>query len=111
MSKEIPEYMNGEVTKESVVLYTKDIDEPYAIEGIPEGFSWKRKMNKKHGDYYTECYLLGFTPDYQWKVLGAAFYKPVVYKKDATKEEIVEEFKRAEEGMIEIYKENVRNRK
>jgi len=95
------------VTRASVQEYVKDKGlELVQIDGIPEGFSFLKKNERKIGGFYDIGQYLVFIPLKSWEDDKAMCYVPAVVGINATDEEIQAEHNRAIERITKYYNEN-----
>lgn len=82
--------------------YSKSLDlKPYSCEGVPEGYCFIRDGNKNSVPGTKLFYLIALKPGNEEMVS----MKPVVYRADASEEDIAKEYKQAEKNLLEIYKD------
>ena len=98
-------------TRASVEEYAKEHGlELYQIDGIPEGFSFIKFNERLIGDVYDHAQLVAFLPNVSWHYDRAMMYKPVIVAKDYTPAILEEELRLSIEGLLEIYKQNIKRR-
>ena len=78
-------------TRAQVDVFIKDKGlEPIQIDGIPEGFSFIKRVDRVHGNLYEVGYLVGFRTSKDWADKEAIVYKPIIIAKAHPNQEQIE---------------------
>ncbi len=88
------------VTQETIDEHVKNGNMvPHPIEGIPDGMCFKKEMMVGINDLIKDCLLIAYK-------IGSeqVSFMPVLYRKNASEDEIKLEFKQAEAGLLQHYK-------
>lgn len=94
-------------TKDTVKRFLQPDVVYYPIQGLPDGFTFHRKMRQQVDSMMMKGYLMAWVPDKDMTIKGNYHYEMVLHLPDASKKDIDDAFKKAESKLISKFNNNL----